>query len=177
MTSTSLRWLTHGCDDNDFFTNEQKRALDKIQNNKGDTSVSKIKLKILLYDNPIKTKKNQHIISLLQLGGVEIRYLNSTNTLRIALQGKKLYLSSSSDNRNKVDKGWLYYAHRDDDFLIKHYRTLFYNEFNRAKKIVYRNERIEYADKLTKRIVSWCITSKGLTVIGIVISILIAIFI
>ena len=105
LSSTSLRWLTHDCDGSNFYTNEQKRALSKIQNIKGDVSINKVNLKILLYDNPIKINENKHIKDLLQLGGVEIRYLNSKNTLRIALQGKKLYLSSSSDKEKRLTKG------------------------------------------------------------------------
>lgn len=179
MTSTSLRWLTHDCDGSKFYTNEQKRALSKIQKIKGDVSINKVNLKILLYDNPIKAKENKHIKDLLQVGGVEIRYLNSKNTLRIALQGKKLYLSSSSDKGKKVDKGWLYYANIEDDLLIDYYRNLFYAEFQNAKKIIYHNGGIIYADKFSRRIVSWCKTSKGLTILsflGTIISILFAIF-
>lgn len=169
ISSAILRWLTHGRNNDSFFTPEQKDAVDKINNAVKHPYVNNLNIDILLYENPMKAKGDvSHIKTLLQCGdGVKVRYLrrHEDQQLRIAQCGHKMYLSMSNCQRLKVDRGIVYTADSENDPLIDYFHDTFYNDFNRAKPLTYKNGKIRYADNFVSRAWTWIKSPTGIGIL------------
>lgn len=176
VSSASLRWLTHGRKDGGYFTDAQREALDKIEAASTDLSDNTLKIKILLYENPVKSKPSEveHIATLLQRGGVEMRYLNKhkDQQLRIALQGHKLFLSLSDSQQKKVDRGIVYTTDSENDPLVAYFRDMFFADFKKAKLLKYDGKKITYADSILHRGIQWLKSDRGIAVIGLLVGLI-----
>ena len=176
ISSAILRWLTHGRSGDTFFTDEQGKAVDRITKAAEDPSINNLNIKLLLYENPMKAKGDvSHIKTLLQCGdGVKVRYLrrHKDQQLRIAQCGHKMYLSMSNSQRLKVDRGIVYTADSENDPLIDYFHDTFYNDFNRAKPLTYKNGKIRYADNFVSRAWTWIKSDRGIGIIGLIVGLI-----
>ena len=177
ISSTLLRWLSHRDDEDEYYTNEQEKAIKKIKRicKYKNKTASEIRIKILLYDNPRKKEegKNEHIKMLLKCGGTEIRYLRTTEDkkLRIAIQGRKLYLSLSENQEQKVHEGFLYQAESDNNPLLNYFKSEFYREFNRAKVLKLKKGKIVYEESWFRRVWKWFSLERVISIVGIILTI------
>lgn len=178
ISSTKLRWLTHKDNISEkYFTIEQKKALDRIKKaaSKG-TKTSELRIKVLLFDDPRNGNKsdNEHIRMLMSCGGAEVRYLHEKeeNTLRIAIQGRKLFLSFSENQEQKVHTGFLYPTVGDNDPLLNYYKAEFFKDFNRARKLKLKNNRIIYADNWFLRFIKWLTTDRIIAIISALLAVI-----
>ena len=139
-----------------------------------------------LYKNPLKKReqtgnrsneeKERELIrdvfeKLFQCGNVDVRYLkkDEEKQLRIELRGRELFLSFSNKNNDgkqlKVHCGVSYTADNDDDPLIRYYKKVFYDDFNKAKKLTYKNGKIKYADNFIRRAWTWIKSPTGIGIL------------
>lgn len=169
ISSAILRWLTHGRNNDSFFTPEQEEAVNRITKAAEDPSINNLNIKLLLYENPMKAKGDvSHIKTLLQCGdSVKVRYLrrHKDQQLRIAQCGHKMYLSMSNSQRLKVDRGIVYTADSENDPLINYFHDTFYNDFNRAKPLTYKKGKIRYADNFIRRAWTWIKSPTGIGIL------------
>ena len=169
ISSAILRWLTHGRNNDSFFTPEQEEAVNRITKAAEDPSINNLNIKLLLYENPMKaTGDVSHIKTLLQCGdSVKVRYLrrHKDQQLRIAQCGHKMYLSMSNSQRLKVDRGIVYTADSENDPLINYFHDTFYNDFNKAKELTYKNGKIRYADNFIRRAWTWIKSPTGIGIL------------
>lgn len=127
ISSSQLRWLTHGRQDGEFGSENQKKAIEKIIEDAEDTSRRMMNMRILLFTNPLdlykKPQKKQKakskqgggqkeeeekimiretIEKLLQCEDIDIRYLkrDEDEQLRIEQHKRELFLSFSSKKTN-----------------------------------------------------------------------------
>lgn len=177
ISSTLLRWLSHRDDEDEYYTKEQEKAIKKIKSiyKYKSKTASEFRIKILLYDNPRKKeeRRNEHIKMLLSCGGTEIRYLHAKEEkkLRIAIQGRKLFISLSENQEQKVHEGLLYQFKSDNNPLLNHFKSEFYRDFNQAKILKLKNGRIVYADNWFIRIWKWLSIERVISIIGIILTI------
>lgn len=176
ISSTLLRWLSHRDDEDEYYTKEQEKAIKKIKSicKYKNKTASEIRIKILLYDNPRKKEErgNKHIKMLLNCGGIEIKYLHVSEDkkLRIAIQGRKLYLSLSENQEQKVHEGFLYQAGSDNNPLLNYFKSEFYRDFNRAKTLQLKNGRIVFADNWFVRTKEWLSLERTIAIIGVILT-------
>ena len=92
ISSTKLRWLSIRTNNKDYISSMQKSAcdfLETIAEKYGADDWDKLNLKILLYDNPIKSQ-DDHIKTLLKCGA-DIRYLQLQECSKIVIQDNIIY--------------------------------------------------------------------------------------
>lgn len=193
VSTSQLRWLTYKRENGGFCTREQEDAVRTIDFDAVDTSINHMNIKLLLYadprdlyKNPLKKReqtgnrsneeKERELIrdvfeKLFQCGNVDVRYLkkDEEKQLRIELRGRELFLSFSNKNNDgkqlKVHCGVSYTADNDDDPLIRYYKKVFYDDFNKAKKLTYKNGKIKYADNFIRRAWTWIKSPTGIGIL------------
>ena len=149
ISSTLLRWLSHRDDEDEYYTKEQEKAIKKIKSicKYKNKTASEIRIKILKYLHVSEDKK-----------------------LRIAIQGRKLYLSLSENQEQKVHEGFLYQAGSNNNPLLNYFKSEFYRDFNRAKTLQLRNGRIVYADNWLVLAKEWLSLERVIAIIGVVLT-------
>lgn len=189
ISSSRLRWLSYGYDGTNYFTSEQQNAIKRVEDAKEarerNDLASHMLIHILLYSHPRKLRKlneneSKCIKALLQCVdvGIDVRFLipKEEQKLRIALKGKKLFLSMSESQKNEVHEGILYEASCENSPLLKYFKKQFEQDFERAKPLKLVNGRIVRADNWIKRFFKWLMKEKGyktiLEIIGIIIGVL-----
>lgn len=186
MTSTQLRWLTHRRNNDDCFTDSQRKAIEKINliANDRNSKAPALRMKILLYVDPrrLNDEESKYIKQLIRCGGTDVRYLETQEDqrLRISIQGNKLYLSMSERQDQEVHEGLLYVSEKENSPLIQYFTDLFETNFEKAKKLkVKNNGRIVFADSLVDQFKRFCKTDKAIGalwgLLGIIATIVVAV--
>lgn len=144
ISSYQLRWFTYEFDEKtEQETQEKARAIIKKEAEQNSDKTEKIDMSILLYSDPTQWREKgietKYIEHLLNCQGVVVKYLDTKEDeqlLRISLSGKKLLLSTSKVQENKVRKGFLYEAKTDGSLLLELFEKRFDQNFKQAKKII-----------------------------------------
>lgn len=107
-------------------------------------------------------------------GGAEVRYLHEKeeNTLRIAIQGRKFFLSFSEKQEQKVHAGFLYQTFDDNNPLLNYYKAEFFKDFNRDRKLELKNNQIIYADNWFLRFLRWLTTDRIIAIISALLAVI-----
>lgn len=179
LSSYELRWFTYEFSDEEK-QKTQKKARDVIHTEATQPSnkTEEFEISILLYSDPTKWKEKgietKYIEDLLDCQGVVVKYLDTKEDkqlLRISLSGKKLLLSTSKVQENKVRKGFLYEANTDGSLLLEIFEKRFIQDFDRAKKIKLDNNRnIVFADNRFTRYKKWRKSERGTAITWSIIS-------
>lgn len=179
ISSYQLRWFTYEFDDKtEQETQEKARAIIKNEAERNSDKTEKFDMSILLYSDPTQWKKNgietKYIEYLLKCQGVVVKYLETKKEeqlLRISLSGKKLLLSTSKLQENKVRKGFLYETKIEGSLLLEIFEKRFVQDFERAKKIILdNNQNIVFADNRFAQYKKWRKSEKGTTITWSIIS-------
>lgn len=136
ISSTKLRWLSIRTNNGEFISSMQKNAcafLKTIAEKYGAEDWDKLNLKILLYDNPIKSQ-DDHIKTLLKCGA-DIRYLQVQECSKIVIQDNIIYITFASSFEKVVNSGIYYVGSKNSDPLIDYQIQQFDKKFNIAKRI------------------------------------------
>ena len=149
ITSAKLRWLSvrKGKNNDEYISDMQKEAcnyIDDISQKYGSNDWNKLNLKILLYDNPIKSQ-DETIKKLLKCGA-EVKYLKSKDCSKIVIQDNILFLSFATSFDKVVNSGIYYVGKESTDPFIEYYLKLFDSQFQKARKISLKDDKIEYDD-------------------------------
>ena len=160
ISSYQLRWFTYEFDDKtEQETQEKARAIIKNEAEQNSDKTEKIDMSILLYSDPTQWREKgietKYIENLLNCQGVIVKYLDTKEDeqlLRISLSGKKLLLSTSKLQENKVRKGFLYEAKTDGSLLLEIFEKRFNQNFEQAKKIILKDGKITFEKKARKKL-------------------------
>lgn len=179
ISSTMLRWLTHENKGSSFFTKEQEDAVKKIvEGQRRNDMAPPFLMQLLLYSDPrnLRANENQYIKALLQCVGVEVRYLRTREEqrLRIAIRGRKMFLSLSGNQINEVHEGILYETNCNSP-LLNYFESVFDRDFNMAKRLRLVRGRIVFADNWIIRFKNWCKTDKAVGIIMGIIGMLVTV--
>lgn len=160
ISSYQLRWFTYEFDEEkEQETQEKARAIIKKEAEQHSDKTEKIDMAILLYSDPTQWKEKgietKYIKYLLDCQGVVVKYLDTKEDeqfLRISLSGKKLLLSTSKVQENKVRKGFLYEAKTDGSLLLELFEKKFNQNFKQAKKIILKDGKITFEENSRKKL-------------------------
>lgn len=154
ITTSNLRWLSVRESDDKFFSIEQQRACERIDDlisRYNSVIWDKLNLRILVFTDPTKTD-NEYLLKLIA-GGADVRFYKSDSKIRMALSGKKLFLARSSEHKKVVNQGWLYEGRNNHDPFLDFYRDWFDNKFDLASKIILKNGKLQFERTFFERII------------------------
>lgn len=154
VTTSNLRWLSIRESNDEYFSDEQQRACERIDDifNRFNSNIwDKLNIRILLFANPTKT--NNSYLNKLIAGGADVRFYKSKSNVRMALCGKRLFLARSSDNKKVVNQGWLYEGRNNNDPFLDFYKDWFDNKFEHSSKIILKNGKLRYEKTSIERII------------------------
>ena len=179
ITSASLRWLTHKNNDGTPCSEEQEEANKKIMEASEHPDVTKMKLKVLLYENPVGKKTGvEHIKTLLKCDGVDIRYgkVKKDHRWRLAMNDNRIFLSKSASETSKVSLGWVCETQEKNDMLVEYFKYEFDEDFEAAKhkRLKLKGDKIVYYDNWLRRFLKWIVSDRGIAIMGIIIGAVIA---
>ena len=151
ISTNKLRWLSIK-KNGDYISSTQRDACMFIENiikQYGNADWDKLNLKILLYENPIKNQE-EYIKKLIKCGA-DVRFFNAKERTRIMTQKNVVFITFSTKDDKVVNYG-IYYVGDDTsiDPYIDYWNKQFDSIFNKARKVILKDNTIVFADKFIK---------------------------
>lgn len=152
-----MRWLTAQRGPQLFMTPEQEQACERISRltQENDCNLDRnLNMRILLDQDPCKRSKGEsfndtYIKNLLKVG-VDIRFVEKENRMKLVLQDNELFISFAYESPKMVSVGYQYIADNKDDSLCRYVEKEFDRQFELAQKLTLDNNGMIIPDKGSK---------------------------
>lgn len=192
FSSAYLRWLSARKKGGEPYSSSQQKAaeyINEIAQNEYAAQLEELSsLHVLLYKDPTNDKEfnakdmnSTEYVKMMLKAGADIRYCETDNPIRLAIQDNNLLLSwSSSDNdrdtplsKKTVNQGMYYTGVPNNDPLINYYTKYFDRLFDKAKKVKLNQKgEIKDTDSKIRSIVNYCKTNKGQIWFDVILSVI-----